>query len=267
MREFNLFRASTITIIALIITVTINIVIAMSTTSKPDNLAIEEAAKSHTNLFIIYILSLVVTVIFSVLVWKSSNKYQDAVQHNADAQIATAKATAEVAIVDATKAKEKIKELEQLNLTLEGDVAKLQIKAADAQRALLELQERLKPRRLTAEQAEYLVATIKDKSPGDIWLSCKSSDEEACNLGQQLFKILKSANWRIFNNRLQDVTIYTENVSSTVGIVITINKNLKSVPSGIELFNKTMLQIGFVSRIERSSKESVEILIGAKPQI
>jgi hypothetical protein len=149
----------------------------------------------------------------------------------------------------------------------ETEIAKLETKATDAQRALSELQERLKHRQLTEEQAKYLVTEIIDKSPGDVWLSCKSGDEESCNFGQQIFNILKFAKWSFFNNTLHDVTIHTPNVSSTVGIVISVNDS-KSIPLGVELFHKTMMQFGFASRIKESpTKSSVEIFIGVKPQI
>jgi len=130
-----------------------------------------------------------------------------------------------------------------------------------------ELRKQIDPRQLTDKQAEYIVTLIKDKSPGEVWLSCKAGDEEARKFGEQIFKILKIAEWRIINDALMDVGIYQADASSIVGIVITINKDLKSIPSGIELFHKTMLQFGFASRINGSSKSGVEVWIGAKPQI
>ncbi len=248
--------------IAAIITILIDTTIAMSNMSNSSGSKIEEAARTHTYLFIAYILFLALTVLFSILVWKANNKYQKIVKLDADAKIATANATAETAKENASKA-------EQQNLILRGEVAKLEIKAADAQRSLLELQERLKPRHLTEEQVKHLAATLKDKSPGDVWLFCKSGDEEACNLGQQIFKVLKLAGWNIVNDTLHDLTIHTENVSSVVGVVITV-KDLKDVPIGITVLHEVILQYGFDSRIQTKSTlpaHMPEIWVGAKPQV
>ncbi|MFZ3137100.1 MAG: hypothetical protein WA126_06895 [Thermodesulfovibrionales bacterium] len=127
--------------------------------SGPEVSAIVEAAKLHKYLFIGYILFLFITVIFTVLVWIASDRYQNPVKRDADSKIADANAIAETAKNDAAKADEKAedartkqKEIEQQNLTLRGEVAKLQKEAADSQRAFLALQEEIKPRELTTTQ-------------------------------------------------------------------------------------------------------------------
>ncbi|MEW6715696.1 MAG: hypothetical protein AB1306_11495 [Nitrospirota bacterium] len=148
--------------------------------------------------------------------------------------------------------------------SLKKDAAKAQTEAANAQLALLEYKERHKDRRLTEQQANHLLVEVKGKSPGDIWLSCKGTDSEACQFAQQIFKVLRAANWNIINGDVMTQEIYSS-TGFTEGIVITINKELKSIPVGIDSFHKTMLKFGFASRIQTSTKNSIEIWIGAKP--
>lgn len=244
------FHAKIIAIIALITTIKINIAIAMSTISEQNSSVIEVASRQHRVLFIIYILFLAATVITTILVWRANNKYQEAVTKDADARI--------------TDAHKKTKELEQENLKLRENVAKLEIESAKAKKELLELQERLKPRLLTDEQAIFLAKAIKGRSPDDTWLSCNSGDEESCNFGQQIFKILKFAEWNIANNALQNTTIYTSDVNAITGIIISVN-NLESPPSGVDLFRKIIEKFGFTVKMQKIKSSQVGIHIGAKP--
>ncbi len=147
----------------------------------------------------------------------------------------------------------------------QNEITELKTEADEAKKTISKLQEQIKPRFLTEEQATYLFTLIKDKSPGDIWLSCKGTDPEACQFAQQVFKVLRAANWNIINGNVMTSEKYSS-TGSTAGIIITINRELKSIPVGIDSFNKTMLKFGFASRIRTSTKNSIEIWIGAKPQ-
>jgi hypothetical protein len=78
------------------------------------------------------------------------------------------------------------------------EMAKQQTRAATAERSLLELQERIKPRRLTDKQSEDFVA-ILGKSPNtSIKLGWTSGGGDECfKFLQQLMPLFKQAHWKV----------------------------------------------------------------------
>jgi hypothetical protein len=114
----------------------------------------------------------------------------------ADKQIAIAKA-------DAARAKEGIANAEAVSAKASVEVARLQVvvanaetKLAQAEKALLELQERIKPRRFTTEQEKNLVAALKaSPEKGLIEITCVMGDGEGFAFASQIDRILKAADW------------------------------------------------------------------------
>lgn len=196
-------NSKTIVKTALIIIAVLSIIIAMLIIGSGENMSeIERAAKAHRNVFIIYILLLSITVLLSAWLFISSNKLQDAIKADADSKI-------EIAKTEAVKANERIanltvtaKELEKQNLTLRtdlnnaaGEVAILQTEAANAQRALLEIQERMKPRLITENQRLRLHEVLKNGPKGQIRIFCVSGNLEAHNFAIQIADVLTTADW------------------------------------------------------------------------
>lgn len=201
--------------------------------------SIELADRAQKRLFVVSVifgvLAALVAALLAWLVWRASNKYQDTVKADADARIAEAQVKAADALKDAGTANETAQRLEGDNLTLRGQVATLETQAADAkkdvaglqkaaadakaaqqrvetnlakqqeraaiaERALLELQERIKPRRLTAEQATSFVMTLKTLPNGiiDFGYTAGGADE-GFSFARQVQPLFKEAGWTVRN--------------------------------------------------------------------
>jgi hypothetical protein len=75
-------------------------------------------------------------------------------------------------------------------------LAKQQERAANAERELLELKERVAPRRLTAAQRTALLAALKAAAPkGRVDVVCSVGDGEARSFAIEILATLKDAGW------------------------------------------------------------------------
>ena len=151
--------------------------------------AIDAATKRNGRVFATYIALLIVSALliayFTWFTWDSGNKVQDAIQGDATARIAEANSTA-------LQADARSKQLEKDNLTLQGQVAGLQAdastakttqqrveielatqqeRAANAEKGLLELKERLKPRLLTDAQRKIAADLLSKFQHGKVIVS------------------------------------------------------------------------------------------------
>ncbi|MDX2029227.1 MAG: hypothetical protein SF339_01060 [Blastocatellia bacterium] len=142
----------------------------------------------------------------------------------ANERAAEANAEAAKANESAALANERAQRLEQDNLALRGDlnkaaseVAILQKSAADAraeqqrvqtalaaqqeraaiaEKALLELQERIKPRTLTAEKRARILEILKPSPKGIVKIAFAANDNEALSLATQIAEVLVAAGWQ-----------------------------------------------------------------------
>jgi hypothetical protein len=89
-----------------------NMVTAMSTAQSAPS-AIDRAATQNKWLFVVYVLLLLLTAAWTVILWKSGNRVQDELKRDADARFLEAKA-------EAARANERAESLERDNLTLRG---------------------------------------------------------------------------------------------------------------------------------------------------
>src|ERR1700730_16467476 len=126
----------------------------LATVSSNSTADIAKAESHHGLIFAGYIALLFLTLLATYFVWRSGTAVTTAIRADADARIEAAKAVAEVARKDAALANERTT---ALAIKLEEESRK----RAEAERALLELQNRIKGRRLTAEQRRQLVMTTK----------------------------------------------------------------------------------------------------------
>ncbi len=115
----------------------------------------------------------------------------------ADKQIAIAKA-------DAARAKEGIAnaEAQSAQATLEvtrlrGIVANAEQRRAEAEKALLELQERMKPRRVTAEQRQQAINVLMHAPKGRLEIQCHIGSPEIQAFGAEIVEIFRTSGWEI----------------------------------------------------------------------
>jgi len=113
----------------------------------------------------------------------------------ADKQIAIAKA-------DATKAREGIANAEARSLEAAAEVSRLRVTVANAEReravaqkALLELQQQIRPRRLTAGQRTKLLEILKSGPKGKVTFEIFVGDREAGDFLDEIAQVLAEAGW------------------------------------------------------------------------
>jgi hypothetical protein len=90
---------------------------------------------------------------------------------------------------------------------VETELAQQQERAATAERALLELQERQRPRVLTAQQRSDFIAALKGSQPGEkIELGCAVGVEEACDFAHQFLTLFRETPWSKEYDRVDRMT-------------------------------------------------------------
>lgn len=83
-------------------------------------------------------------------------------------------------------------EMEKLRL----DVAKQQERAAEAEKTLLELQQRTLPRRLTNEQIQTVISHLRSAQGANIEI-VKLGDQESSDFAQQFIEAFGAAGWGV----------------------------------------------------------------------
>jgi hypothetical protein len=215
--------------------------ISATATKSSSQEAIDKASKSNGTLFAVYLVVLVATALvlalFTYLTWRSSNRVQDAIVADANARIAEADSKgkeagrqAGIANKAAGDANERATILENVNLTLRGQVATLETQAADAtknvavlqksaadakaaqqlvqielarqeekaaiaEKQLAELKEALRPRSLTEGQHAALVELLSGDPKGPVIVECVLGDGEGKAFATQIAAAMKEAGW------------------------------------------------------------------------
>lgn len=146
---------------------------------------------------------------------------------------------------------------------VEIELAKQQQRAAEAEHALLELQERIKDRHLTAEKRAELVALLAANPKGDIAVSCVGGHPEPCKFAAEIVDALKEAGWT--------VTTFMQGVmyvgSSPAGLMVQVQKVEEASQRAVVL-QRALERIGFpcLGQLLPSLKENaVNLIIGSKP--
>lgn len=160
----------------------------MPASSQANGSQIEAAAKTQQHVFIIYIVFLALTVVFSVLVWRSSNKYQDAVRRHAEAQILIANATAETAKKEAAVANQKTAELNERAALAEVRSKELEIQL---EKLTLATADRFIPKYV----ADILIPELKKYSNKKAIIFVGLANHEPLDFSRKLYDLFKSANW------------------------------------------------------------------------
>jgi hypothetical protein len=162
---------------------------------------------------------------------------------------------------------------------VETDLAKQQERPAVAERSLLELQERIKPRRLTDKEAAALVALIRSFPPETIDFGyTAASGDEGFNFAKQLMSLFKEGGWTVHNE--DSITNHLEIQVIGVGILVRgspVIAPAKAPPSGLISETLTMkyltaafasltMEAGFINW-HPDEGDIPEVVIGSKPEI
>ncbi|HEV7891729.1 MAG TPA: hypothetical protein VGP08_13895 [Pyrinomonadaceae bacterium] len=190
----------------------------------------------------------------------------------ADKQIAIARADAAKANEGAVKASAEVARLQIV-------VANAETKRAEAERALLELQERIKPRRLTAKQSADFVKILKGLPNGtiDFGYTAGGSDEGFI-FARQLLSLFKEAGWTIRN----EVSIANHLDISVVGIGVLMRgpdatepgkppppEYVPFTPMMMTLqaaFKAIGMDVQFINMGSGRDEKVVEVVVGSKPE-
>ena len=171
---------------------------AMSANQSSNADTVRAAQTRHNRIFGAYVLILVLTVLGTYLVWNSGNKVQEAIQADARARI--------------EEAKQGVKQLEQNNLKLSGDlekekakVAGLQRDVADANRryeverkARLLIEQRMADRDIRPDQREKMLLVLRTRAPGHVVIqSLNSEGREGLQYALKIAEVFHAAGWDV----------------------------------------------------------------------
>jgi hypothetical protein len=143
---------------------------------------------------------------------------------------------------------------------VEADLAKQRERAANAERSLLEVQERLKPRRLSATHHAELVHLLRQGAKGAFDIQYVASNPESQNFSEVLRKPIVEAGWVL------RITRSTLDASPPTGLRIIVRDN--NVPPRAVMLQKALRTIGFPAAIwisPNSEEDFVMLYIGIKP--
>lgn len=157
-----------------------------------------------------------------------------------------------------------------------AEMSKQQTRAATAEKELLDLKERIKPRRLSDQQCTDFVKTLKT-SPNEVvdFGYTSAGGDETFNFARQLLPLFEEAGWTVRNeasisNRL-DIQVIGVGILSSV----LAGQNPAMPPSGyIKLtptltalqaaFRSVGIEVQFISWFP--GKTAPEVVIGSKPE-
>lgn len=177
------------------------------------------------------------------------------VEGEAGAKIEDAKAEAGVKIENARA--EAAREIGKVQV----EVAAQQERAAKAERALLELQERLRPRTLTPEQRAQLVELLRRGPKGTISLSCPVNDIEAHGFATLLEGVLEDAGWN------PGEVVFAALKNPPVGVRIIQRNGGAAIPSAQALAD-ALIAVGVTIDLRfdpNLSEGDLRVIVGTKP--
>ena len=152
------------------------------------------------------------------------------------------------------KTRQQEQRLAEINFRVEEEGRK----RAEAERALLELQERMRPRNLTEKQKTKLADSLKSIPRGKITFAAILSDQEARNFATKLGEIFTKAGWSV---HFEEVAY--EKPMTGLQIVFQ-NTGDQSATILYRLFESSGIEaLGLVQPNKTTS--SLEVVVGSKP--
>jgi hypothetical protein len=201
------------------------------------------AAAAHTREFAIYvavgILAAVIVAFLTWRVWKSGNRLQDAIRHDANARI--------------EEAQRDLKKLEVESLKLKSELANAQERAARAQKDLIAFKDHLFTPRSFDRDAGKRILDSGPKGSAGIWYV--PYDKEVFMLTSNLRDLLKASGWTISEPELVTTRL------SFIGITLEVGGssiNEKDLPRHISSLHNALTA---------SLKTVQSIAIVAKPDL
>jgi hypothetical protein len=156
------------------------------------------------------------------------------------------------AAADATASQQKV----------EIELAKQQEKTATAERALLVLQRRMEPRRISSEQRTRLIERLSRGPKGKVSISCVLGDGEGLAFANDIEEVLKVSGWPS-----EGVSQSVFQGSNPVGFGIIVHSAAKAPPYA-QLLQQAFFSIGIpMGGAEKPDvpEDAVQILVGNKP--
>lgn len=242
--------------------------------------SIESAVSAHKLIFIIYVISLLFTLVLTVLLWKASNKAQDAVINDAKLQISKINLSSEKITKEnielRTKLEQSISEatIEKQKLSkMQIEVAEAKQKQSEAEISLEELKVRIKYRNLTQEQGKTMVEMLSGKKKGHVSITAVMGNAESSSFANQLHDIFKESKWAVPSGIAQAMF----RGRNPVGIILNVNGagHLGYLPdsaiSMLEAFNAFGFHVDVMNVNEQSDEDVPDehvnygLTVGIKP--
>lgn len=185
-----------------------------------------------------------------------------------EARIASAQQQAEQAREGAAKAEkgtaEALAEAAKLNERaggLELEAAQQRERAARAEKELLELQEKLKPRRIVADQRARLIAILRSAPKGPVKVTCVLGDGEGFNFAGEVVGVLQAAGWEVDG---VNQGVFTP--TNPVGLFVRVRSPANVppyAPALLQAFNSVGLRLDWAEG-STVAENRVEIIVGNK---
>ncbi|MCA1638604.1 MAG: hypothetical protein LC768_09770 [Acidobacteria bacterium] len=153
---------------------------------------------------------------------------------------------------------ERIEKLKNDTAKLEKEITEAKTKQIEAEKALLELQNRISPRSLTQEQQTKLLAALKTLPKDSIDIHFISGNEESIQYAEQFIRVFKDAGWQV-----QPKAAITS--FSVLGLHIIGSGSDSPVMSLTQAFKDCGIQINGNESFPPDLPNSVSLTVGAKP--
>lgn len=169
--------------------------------------------------------------------------------------------SADAAGVTAAIATSKVVGLEKDVARAKTQMSKQQERAANAERSLLELQERVKSRHLSPQQKEKIRAYLAKSPPEtvDVWIFIGA--EDGVRFGYDFVTTIESAGWKVGNQQLMPIG------GETQGVAL-LNKGPTGEPKSAQTLRKALIESGIVVggfMLPTLREGQVVLLISGKP--
>ncbi|HEX3526354.1 MAG TPA: hypothetical protein VH988_04740 [Thermoanaerobaculia bacterium] len=173
----------------------------------------------------------------------------------------SAKATSKGFEKDIAGANKIAKSAEEHAAQLEAEAAILRTKAANAERRLLELRQRMEPRHLTARQREAMTGRLSSGPKGYVVMFCTTGNAEACDFAKELAVALVASGWTIKE--------FTNSGVLTFPAGITIVTHSRVTPARLTTLIKAFAAAHIAVRINAGAEmvfDDIDLVISGKPQ-
>ena len=177
------------------------------------------------------------SVIFSLILGSKINYAKKVEEERLILKVAESNANSDKAKKEAAIALDNAAKINEKAKILELKVAEQKERAAIAERELIALQDKIKPRTIPEEKIKDIVSELKKITNSNILISSSLGDGEAAPFARQFQAIFESAGWKV------DAGIGS---SAYTGVgVILLTKNIKDerIKDIVTIFGKANIQI------------------------